>query len=120
MQFKIKALCQRVRRNNGIIETFLSRRARMGNELSQQEDVLLNTLRDRGVPEHGAEYWVSIKPVRQNRRMKMTSTVNGKPVTNVRDAKEGDPGYDASKDQVVVRNADGSESTVLRTDVKTS
>lgn len=50
----------------------------------------------------------------------MTSTVNGKPVTHVRDAKEGDPGYDDSKDQVVVRNADGSESTVLRTDVKTS
>lgn len=48
----------------------------------------------------------------------MTHTVNGKPVTNVRDAKEGDKDYDANKDQVVVTNADGSESTVLRSDVK--
>lgn len=48
----------------------------------------------------------------------MTTTVNGKPVTNVRDAREGDKDFDANKDQVVVTNADDSESTVLRSDVK--
>lgn len=50
----------------------------------------------------------------------MTSTVNGKPVTDQRDAKQGDPHFDAKKDQVVVTYEDGSEATVLRTDVKTS
>ena len=43
--------------------------------------------------------------------------VNGQPVTVVRDAKQGDPSFDANKDQVIVKNADGSQSTVLRSDV---
>jgi hypothetical protein len=47
------------------------------------------------------------------------TTVHGKPVTDVRNQKQGDPGFDANKDQVVVTNADGTESTVLRSDVKT-
>jgi hypothetical protein len=46
------------------------------------------------------------------------STYQGKPVTVVRDAKAGDPAFDASKDQVIVTNANGTQSTVLRTDVK--
>ena len=41
----------------------------------------------------------------------------GKPVTAVRDAKQGDPGFDATKDQVIIKNADGTQSTVLRSDV---
>lgn len=45
-------------------------------------------------------------------------TYKGKPVTQVRDAKEGDPNYDATKDQVIIKNADNSLSTVLRVDVR--
>jgi hypothetical protein len=49
----------------------------------------------------------------------MTTTVNGKDVKVLRDAKAGDPNFDADKGpQVIVENADGSESTVLRSDVK--
>jgi hypothetical protein len=47
----------------------------------------------------------------------MTQVYQGKPVTNVRTAHAGDPGFDASKDQVVIRCGDGSEKTVLRTEV---
>ena len=45
-------------------------------------------------------------------------TVSGKPVTFVRDARQGDPGFDKNLDQIIVRNADGTESTVLRTELK--
>jgi len=45
------------------------------------------------------------------------SKYQGKVVTVVRDAKQGDPSFDANKDQVIVKNADGSQSTVLRSDV---
>ena len=41
-----------------------------------------------------------------------------KPTVFFRGQRQGDPGFDPSKDQVVVTNADGSESTVLRKDVK--
>jgi hypothetical protein len=53
-------------------------------------------------------------------------TYEGKEVTT-RDVREGDPGYDKNKAQVVVKNKDGSpfaggasEKTVARSDVKTS
>ena len=40
-------------------------------------------------------------------------------VTVVRDAKEGDAGFDADKGaQVVIRMPDGSEKTVLKSEVK--
>lgn len=42
----------------------------------------------------------------------------GKDVTVVRAAKQGDQGFDAKKDQVWIRNADGTENVALRTDVK--
>lgn len=48
----------------------------------------------------------------------MSKTYQGKTVTVVRDAKEGDPNFDQSKDQVIIRNEDGTEQTVLRSDVK--
>ena len=46
------------------------------------------------------------------------STYQGKTVTILRDAKQGDPSFDASKDQVIIRDANGNEQTVLRSDVK--
>lgn len=45
------------------------------------------------------------------------SQYKGKPVTILRDAKQGDQGYDQAKDQVVVRTADGNETVALRTEV---
>jgi hypothetical protein len=48
----------------------------------------------------------------------MPQTFQGKAVTIVRPAQQGDAGFDASKDQVLVRNADGSQTVVLRADVK--
>lgn len=39
----------------------------------------------------------------------------GKTVTS-RAAKQGDPGFDVSKDQVVITQADGSEKTVLKSE----
>lgn len=45
----------------------------------------------------------------------MTQQYQGKTVTVVRDAKQGDPNFDATKGpQAIVTNADGSQSTVLR------
>lgn len=41
----------------------------------------------------------------------------GKPVTVVRDAQQGDTGFDSAKDQVLIRTADGTEKAVLRSDV---
>jgi hypothetical protein len=45
------------------------------------------------------------------------STYQGKPVTVVRDAKQGDPGWDATKDMVIIQIAGNTQSTVLRADV---
>lgn len=44
------------------------------------------------------------------------SQYQGKAVSAVRDAKAGDPSFDAAKDQVIITQ-DGSEKTVLRSDV---
>ena len=45
----------------------------------------------------------------------------GKSVFVVRDARQGDPGFDASKDQIVIqnedKNEDGTEMVVLRSNV---
>lgn len=48
------------------------------------------------------------------------SQYQGKPVTIVRDVKKGDAGFDANKDQVVIKLEDGTEKTVLRADVTPS
>lgn len=42
----------------------------------------------------------------------------GKDVDVVRDAKQGDAGFDATQDQVWVRNANGTENVAKRADVK--
>lgn len=60
MQFKEKMTCKRVRRNNGIREALFTRHP--SNELSQEEHVLVNVLSDRGEPETGREYLVTIEP----------------------------------------------------------
>lgn len=46
-------------------------------------------------------------------------TLNGKKVVTIRDAKAGDPGFDASKKQSRVELEDHSQATVLTSDVKT-
>ena len=48
----------------------------------------------------------------------MNKTYQGKPTTVVRDAKKGDPSFDEKKDQVIIRDENGDEHTVLRSDVK--
>jgi len=46
------------------------------------------------------------------------STYQGKPVTVVRPARQGDPDYDKEIQQVVVKLADGTEKPVARRDVQ--
>ena len=46
--------------------------------------------------------------------MPQTQQYQGKTVTVVRTAVQGDPSFDANKDQVIIKNADGSQATVLR------
>lgn len=53
----------------------------------------------------------------QSKENTMTQVYQNKPVTNVRAARKGDEGFDASKDQVVIRCEDGTAKTVLRTEV---
>lgn len=126
--------CERVRHSNGAIAEILFQNRVANGRHSHDEILLCNLLRDRGLPVLGQEYEITIRPVElkdspkvdvvrhkphsQPRTATMSKTYQGKPVTNVRDAKEGDPSFDAAKDQVIVRNADGTESTVLRSDVK--
>lgn len=45
------------------------------------------------------------------------STYQGKPVTVVRPAREGDEGFDEEIQQLVVKLEDGTEKTVARKDV---
>lgn len=47
----------------------------------------------------------------------MQKQYNGQNVKVLRSAKQGDPDYDASEDQVIIELADGTEKTVLRSDV---
>jgi hypothetical protein len=55
----------------------------------------------------------------KNRTDPMTQQYQGNTVTMTRAAKQGDPNFDAAKDQVIVHNAaDNSDKTVLRSDVK--
>ena len=58
---KIVFTVDRVRRNNGIIETFFTRRPDNGKK-SQDEHGLFNTLIDRGEPELGERYVITIRP----------------------------------------------------------
>lgn len=54
---------------------------------------------------------------REQEKTTMTQVYKGKPVTDVRDAHDGDEGFDSKKDQVVIRLADGTQKTVNRTEV---
>ena len=47
----------------------------------------------------------------------MAKQYQGKPVTVVRDANDGDKGFDKATDQLWIRNANGSENVALRKDV---
>jgi len=58
---KITFTVDRVRRNNGIIETLFTRRPDNG-KTSQDEHGLFNTLIDRGEPELGERYVITIRP----------------------------------------------------------
>jgi len=58
---KIIFTVDRVRRNNGIIETLFVRRPDNGKK-SQDEYGLFNTLIDRGEPELGQRYVITIRP----------------------------------------------------------
>jgi len=44
----------------------------------------------------------------------MTKQYQGKTVTIVRDARAGDAGFDKTKNQVWIHNADGTENIALR------
>ena len=48
----------------------------------------------------------------------MSKQYQGKTVTVVRDARTGDVGFDQTKDQVWIRNANGTENVALRADIK--
>ncbi len=48
----------------------------------------------------------------------MSTKYQGKDVTVLRDAKQGDKGFDQNKDQVWVRNLDGTENVAPRNEVK--
>lgn len=47
----------------------------------------------------------------------MAKQYQGKDVSVVRDARNGDPDYHPDKDQVVIRLEDGTVKTVARSDV---
>ena len=132
---KFTAQCELADPNNGIVKSTFTRR---GPE--QDEIVHVNTLRWRGAPMLGMTYWIEIYPAfptddarnqktrarikserryaspRKSGRDKMQKKYQGKPVTASRDAVAGDPGFDATKDQVVI-TVDGQPKTVLRSEV---
>lgn len=62
MPVKIKAVCERIRRNNGIVEVFFTRRQDFADALSQEEHVLINLLCNPDEFKQGSEYWVTIDP----------------------------------------------------------
>jgi hypothetical protein len=47
----------------------------------------------------------------------MNQQYQGKPVSNVRDARQGDQGFQENSDQVVVTLQDGTTKTVKRSEV---
>jgi len=47
----------------------------------------------------------------------MTQQYQGKPVKSVRDAKQGDAGFQQGQDQVVITLEDGTQKTVKRSEL---
>lgn len=133
---KFTARCDSAERNNGINKLLFTYRGG-----KQDQPVYGNFLRHWGTPVRGMTYWIEVYPAfptddareqTTRRRIKsprrnaspsksgrktMSKVYQGKPVSVVRDARAGDVGFDATKDQVWVRNADGSENVAPRKDV---
>lgn len=122
MRFRFRAVCQHVERNNGVTQALLTRPAVFSDPASQEEHVLLNIRSAHGFPEQGKEYWVDVAPAfpTSTEITTMPQTYQGQTVTDVRPARQGDQNFEKGKDQVVIRNADGSEQTVPRSEVKES
>jgi hypothetical protein len=70
---RFRGRCERIRKNNGITEILLTRRAQYGDEWSHEQHALFNlTL---GLDEHlneGDEYWVEVRPASTHRVIKST------------------------------------------------
>lgn len=59
---RFKATCERVRRNNGVVEALFTLRADAGNPLSQESHTLVNVPAEYGEFTEGRDYWVQIQP----------------------------------------------------------
>lgn len=64
LRTEIICRCERIRRNNGIMEILFTKRAGNGAE-AHEEHGLFNLLSDRGTPEHGRLYKITIEPVNE-------------------------------------------------------
>lgn len=62
MQTRFKARCERVRKNNGIVEALFKRHADFSDQKSQEETVLVNVMIERGQYEENKDYWILIQP----------------------------------------------------------
>ena len=59
---RFKATCERVRRNNGIVEVLLTLRAEQGDAKSKEHHVLMNLPIEYGEFEKGRDYFVHVQP----------------------------------------------------------
>jgi len=57
MQRRDRYRCERVRKNNGIIEVFFTRR-----DIAQEEHAIVNIVADPSEYEEGKYYWITIEP----------------------------------------------------------
>lgn len=55
----ITAVCQTVKRNNGIVQVLLTRKA---TDKSQEDHVLINLHDPGGEFQEGKTYWIEVKP----------------------------------------------------------
>lgn len=62
MRFRFKARCDQVRINNGIVQALFTHSHGLAAAASQDEPVLVNVRKERGLPELGRDYWVSVEP----------------------------------------------------------
>lgn len=62
MAIKFKARCERVRKNNGVLEILFTRRPPAGELGTQEWHVLMNIEAEQNQYEEGSFYWVSISP----------------------------------------------------------
>jgi hypothetical protein len=57
-----KATCQRVRRNNGVIDALFSSPEDPADPHSQEWHVLINVVTHVSAYEQGRDYWITIEP----------------------------------------------------------